>query len=326
MQKISSVNELVMRWGNSLSTALLDPVCTIFSTPGINGVIGYRNKLNCWIVYGDPVCAPSDSIRLAQAFDAYCKSQGKKAIYVCVSAQFANWALENICSTLIKIGNEFILDPCIDPRTGHEGRLLRKKENHARRSGITVHEYLMQNTELEKSLQDMITSWLRGRHGPQLFMSHITAFADRFNERWFYAQQGHTLLGACLLNRMEARQGWVLTFLMATPEAPNGTTELLLLTVLETLQREACRFFTLGIAVAVQLEQTIGLGKFHKWFVRNIFKIIKKIFHLNRRTIYWKKFQPQSEPAYLLFSQSRLSLRVILAIILAFNASLISKK
>src|ERR1700733_11495459 len=59
--KNRSVVDYVQKWGHASSIALFDPACKIFSDPDVDGVIGYRLQSKCVIVFGDPVCAPSDT-------------------------------------------------------------------------------------------------------------------------------------------------------------------------------------------------------------------------------------------------------------------------
>jgi len=63
-EKISDIKsipvELIKRWGGASSITMMDPICKHFSIPQIDGVIGYRSEFGCAIVYGDPLCNPSD--------------------------------------------------------------------------------------------------------------------------------------------------------------------------------------------------------------------------------------------------------------------------
>ena len=116
------------------------------------------------------------------------------------------------------------------------------------------------------------------------------------------------------MNRLEARQGWLITHLITTPGSPNGTSEFLTITALKILRDEGCSFLTVGIEASNQLGEIVGLSKFYTSLAHRSFKIINQVFHLNNRAIYWKKFQPQIEPAYVLFSKKPSGLHEILAL------------
>ena len=65
------VVEMVRKWGGPTSDAVLDPAMLYFEHPGIQGVMGYRIKRGCAIVFGDPICADSDRATLAVAFHRF---------------------------------------------------------------------------------------------------------------------------------------------------------------------------------------------------------------------------------------------------------------
>ena len=163
MQTDSSISSLVKRWGNSLSIALVEPGFEIFRTPDIDGVIGYRNESGYLIAFGDPICAPDDAFNLAKAFQNHLQEKGKQLIYIGTSAKFSNWAIQNVCTSLIEIGGEIILNPQFDLEKGSKGHLIRKKEKHAQHEGITVKEYLLPDVPLEQVLQQTADDWQKSR-------------------------------------------------------------------------------------------------------------------------------------------------------------------
>lgn len=313
----------VRRWGGSSSDAILDPVCKIFTSPTIEGLIGYRVELNCVVVFGDPICAPIDRQLLVQAFHDYYK-ESHNIIYVMASEEFSKWGIEHGCRALIEFGQELIMDPHADPRArqGTHASLVRRKVRHALRAGVQVKEYVGFDKKLEEAITQVGISWLQSRRGPQVYISHVRLFADRFGKRWFYAQQGDHIVGVLLLNQLQAQQGWLLNHLMITPDAQHGTPELLVVTALETLQQESCHFVTFGSSPAKQLGQVVGLSKSSAWLSRQGFKLANKLFHLHGHNMFWEKFHPESKPTYLLFHQSHIGWRELLGLSRALNVSL----
>ena len=89
--------------------------------------------------------------------------------------------------------------------------------------------------------------------------------------------------------------------------------------ILEALRNKGCHFLTYGMIPASQLGEIIGINKFTAWIARCTFKIIKWIFKLNQRKLYWKKFHPKTEPSYLLFSKSHLGWQEIRSILNALK-------
>lgn len=316
------VADHVRLWGTSASIALLDPACKIFSLNGLRGVIGYRQQLGCAIVFGDPVCPPANLSTLTFAFHDYCKKRNWKVIYSVASQQFSHWALGNVCQSSIEFGQELILDPSHNPKEGAVGRKLRNKLSHATHAGVEVEEYLPQNEHLEYEMTQVARSWLDARKGPQIYLAPIDLFAHREGKRWFYAQQQDQIVGVLLLDRLHARQGWLFNLLLTHPTAPHGTSELLVIKALENLKAEECRFATCGAFPGDALGNITGLGPLSTWMAHKGFKLAKQFFHLNSRKTYWKKFHPQSESSFLLFSEPRITMRQSLALIRSLNASI----
>jgi lysylphosphatidylglycerol synthetase-like protein (DUF2156 family) len=315
--------DFVHRWGSSASFALLDSNCQIFTTPHIDGIIGYHTESDCAVVFGDPICAQKKQPELAKAFHKFCVEKKINPIYTMASENFAHWAIGSVSKALLEVTHELVLQPHShkDPSLGSEGRMLRKKINHALHEGTIISEYKGNNPDLEASLELAEKAWLNNRRGPQIFLANISLFGNREGKRWFYAIKGGDVVGVLLLNRVEARDGWLLNLLFATPQASNGTSELLVSTVLETLRNEQCPFLTFGATPVGELGEIVGLNDFSTWFARKAFRLSKWFFHLDGRRDYWKKFQPKIEPSYILLSKPSVNLGEIRGILRAFHVS-----
>lgn len=322
IEKSDTVAEYIRRWGGSASIALLDPACEHFGIPHHDGIIGYRSKTDCAVVLGDPVCPPAQKANLVRSFHEYCKESGKNIIYTTTSEHFSFWAMQNVCSAMIHVGNELICDPRHDPQEGSSGRKLRNKVSHCVHAGVTIEEYHSYDPNIEQAIIHVGKSWLHARQGPQIYLAGVDLFAHRTGKRWFYARQGTQVVGVLLLNELQAHNGWLVNLLLASPEAPHGTTELLVVSVLEALRRENCYYISFGTTPADQLGEIVGLGMISSWIARAVFKAAKSFFRLDARKKYWNKFHPQSEPSYLLFSQPHIGLREIKSVMSALNVSL----
>lgn len=315
------IAEHIRQFGGSASISLFDPACSIFSTPHIDGVIGYRIESQCAVVFGDPVCSLHDRARLAIAFHDFCKKKRLSIVYVTASSDFARWAIQNDCGSYVDIGDELVIDPYNDPKQGSKGRLLRGKVNQATRAGITVHEYVGHDPLLQQKLESVAKAWLDARHGPQIYLAQVDLFSVQTGKRWFYAKHNEEVIGVVLLNELKAKEGWLMQLLMVKPNVTNGTSEMLITETLATLKREGCHFMTFGVAQKEELGAMMGFGKMSIWLARLGFKAAKKVFPLDGRRKYWKKFHPELESSFLVFSKGRISLRQIRSLLKALNVS-----
>lgn len=308
--------EWVRQWGGSTSDAILDPAVKIFSMPDIKGFIAYRLSHGCAIVFGDPICAPADVAVLTKAFHQFMDKQDIRIIYLIVTQEFAKWAIENVCGALLEFGQELILNPLSDPRkmTNEHGRLVRKKINHATRAGVSVQEYLHSDPALEQSIEKLGDIWLKKHHDHHFHICNLALFNDRVGKRWFYAKNQGNIVGLVILNQFKAHQGWFINNLIVIPGAPHGTSELLIISALETLAKEECRFVTLGMVTNSEIGEIIGLNKFYASIGRMAFKLASKIGHLDNLKIFWSKFNPSTKPGYLLFNRKSIGVRELLAI------------
>jgi lysylphosphatidylglycerol synthetase-like protein (DUF2156 family) len=313
--------EYIQRWGNGSSVALFNPACLFFSVPDIEGVIGYRKAGNVAVVFGDPVCPRSDMPLLLQAFTHYCKEHGWRATYIAVSEWVCEWILQHKKTAAVHFASEIIIDPSFDPQasTGHDARALRNKHNQCVRDGILVKEYTGNDAAVEKAMSAVAQAWLQGRRGPQISFVSVDTFLQKASKRFFYTEHNGAITGVLLLNRLNAYAGWLMNIVMVKPDAHNATSEFLFMQVLGVLRDEKCTFLTTGPSPCIP-HRLSGLNAIARMTIRLGFRIVKKVFQMNNRQRYWKKFNPRKEPMFVVFGNSRVGLCEIVAILRAFNA------
>lgn len=313
--------ELVVRWGSAASEVLIDSKCDVFREPHIEGIVGYRIELGCAVTYGDPICPKENTFSLAQVFHKHFKNQDN-VIYLIASERFAKWAINNICSIMLQVGEELILNPQVNPLLRPTSHKLRNKVKHAKNIGLTVNEYIEDNTELENSISQVGEEWHRARHGPQIYLSKLDLFGNRTGKRWFYVKDKEKVIAMALLSRLEMRKGWLLKYCIHIPSVTRGTPELLVCSILDFLRDEGCTFLTIGVIPADTLGDAKGLSKLSKFFAVKVFKIAKWLFHLNQRKNFWEKFHPEVEKIYVLFDKPRLGLKEIKVLMRALKIDL----
>jgi lysylphosphatidylglycerol synthetase-like protein (DUF2156 family) len=316
-----TVVKIVRKWGDVNTDGILDSCCKIFSVPTIEGLIGYRIECRNAIVFGDPLCAPENKGALALAFQHYCEEQKLGVVYTIVSEEFTYWGVEHLSGALIEFGDKFVLDPFNNPmdNTGSKAVLVRKKIKQALRNEAVVQEYFGKDLFLEQKIEEVADGWLQSRKGLQVYLSKINLFKNPYGKRWFYAKHKENIVGILTLNDLQSHQGWLLNNLMITPEAPSGTSELLVISALEVLKKENCRFVLVGPVPAKQLGEIIGLNPLSTAFVRGLFTCAKKILRLEGHGVFWEKFQPTLQKSYLLFPKKNLRFSSIKALFQAFN-------
>lgn len=87
-----------------------------------------------------------------------------------------------------------------------------------------------------------------------------------------------------------------------------------MISILEVLRNENCRFLTYGMVPAKSLGEIVGLDKFSTYMAKFCFKLTKWIFHLDSLKMFWQKFHPKTERAFVMFSKQNLGLQEIRAL------------
>jgi lysylphosphatidylglycerol synthetase-like protein (DUF2156 family) len=323
---LSSVTELVQRYGGAVSPALYDPRCEHFMTPGIPGVIGYRSSYRCAVALGDPVCAPHDVDRFTERFRQACAVRGQSVVIANASEALTARCRRNDWG-VVELAEELVVDPQHDPQAGPAGRELRKKVRRAEKWGVAVAEYRPRyscDAALECELETVASAWLAARHGMQVYINQVLLFSQRVGKRWFYATTaGGRAIGLLELVRLDARDGWVVMHLLAAPEAPSGTTEALVTTAMRTLGDEGCHFLTFGPSPRGELGEMQGVSRVGELLARTVFSLAARAFHLDSKSRYRRKFQTSGEEKmYLLFNPPSIGMLEVIALLRAFNVSL----
>jgi lysylphosphatidylglycerol synthetase-like protein (DUF2156 family) len=311
-----SLKKLVRQWGNAFSEVLLEPPPSqVFTTSGIDGAIGYRIHSKYAITFGDPICPEEHAPELATAFHQFCQENNLNIIYLIASEKFANWAIQNQCRVMMEVAEELIFDPQQNLTDGRKSHKLRNYIHHAEHEGVTFHEYLSHDEQLEQSINEFGKEWLKSRRGPQIHLGILDFFDSRINRRWFYVQQEGRIVGVALLTKLDYEKGWLLKYLLTNLAAPRGTSEMLMLSILDVLRAEGCRFLTYGVVAANSLGEIVGLNKFSTFIARLGFSLTKWFFQLDRRKLFWKKFHPKAERAFVLSSKPTFGFQEIRAIL-----------
>lgn len=309
--------ELFIRYGSAASEAMFDYPCDFFQTAGCEGIIAYRIEFHCAIIFGDPICPPEELVPLTQAFHEFCQASRLSVIYITVSEAFAQFAKE-YCPISIEVCEELIFDPQVNPAA--ESHRLQHRVDKAVKHGLTFHEYLPPDPEIEQKLLEVGEKWRKARNGLSMHLGHLNFFESTLGKRWFYVKDKDQITAMAMVSRLEAQNGWLLKFFIMLPEAFHDTSEFLMISLLTTLREEGCHFLTKGMAPATTLGTVKGLrwgSRLAKW----TYRMISSLFKFEKRKAYWNRYHPQTVPSYVLLSSPRMGFNEIRALIRVFKIS-----
>lgn len=314
----------VRKYGGQASDAILDADCKQFTTPGIDGFIGYKTPGDCAVIFGDPVTAKTDFESILKAFFATISPQFHNTIFITASKNLKELLFGKFVHAAVQFGNELHLDPFDDPLklTGEKASLVRRKVRHATKEGVTVQEYKGNDPALENEFEKLAVRWRNSRKGVQIHTSQIKIFENRLGKRWFYASKEGKVLGILLLNQTESSNGYLLNRYLVLPQAPGGVPESLVIAALNALREEGCHHLSFGSAINLSTRSIDGFSPVQSWIAEKTLQLSDSLFKLSQRQSFWEKFHPESEPSYILFQRPKVGLKEIFSLCKALNVSL----
>ena len=231
-----------------------------------DAVVGYVDAAGWRVVAGCPVAAPAQWSSVAERF---IEDAGRPVAFLGVEDDFLE-ALRGsgVTCDALKIAEQPDLDPRNYSVDGQARRSLRSQLNRARNKGVRVRRVQPEALQrapgsLRAEIERVLERWLESRRMSVLrFMVDLQPFTFPEERRYFVAEQGDQPVGFLSSVPVYGREGWFLEDLVRVPDAPNGTSELLVNAALEEARAEGCGYVTFGIAPLAGIER--GPGP-HRW-------------------------------------------------------------
>jgi|WetSurMetagenome_2_1015567.scaffolds.fasta_scaffold00148_10 lysylphosphatidylglycerol synthetase-like protein (DUF2156 family) len=310
---------LVRKYGtNAFSTLLLYDEVVSFPLKTCEGFIGYRNGRKLLLVFGEPVCDPSNYHAAVEEFISFCRKSGKQFLFICCSEVFKN-AVEDIGFSSILIGDDFIFDTATYAPRGDKGKMVRLARNHALRAGASVKEYDHSkgpDLELEKKFSEISIRWLRATNRFKAHILNLNLFDHRDLKRYFYAEVAGEPVAFISCLPIYGRDGLLLEDVIRDPNAPYGIIELITLSVIDNLKQNGGKMLTFGISPRVDVSALKGpslvVARLGVWFANKTFSL-KKLYHFRK-----KFYTSLAEPSYLLKYPKGLGLLDLVRILTSF--------
>lgn len=237
-----------------LSLSSLQPEMEYFDVPRV-GYIAFRTHGACDFVLAHPVCADTNLEKLIAAF----LHEHPWASFVQIDEALARLLRETFGYYSVQVGVECRLNADRWTLQGGDKAHIRRWLNTAKNAQVTVRE-----VERDTSLSDMqrvSERWLATRTNSVKLKFLVRDFftEPRCAElsRVFGAYQEGRLVGIVEFDPVYAGKmitGYYVNLVRTAPEAPNGTSVLIITIALERFQREAICNLSLGLAPLAQLK------------------------------------------------------------------------
>lgn len=228
----------------------ITPDVQVWTCREAEGAIAYNEFGKAWLVPGDPLASVENVGKVCACFLQEARANGRVVGFMPATEQFAKQS-KALGLRAIKIGSAPYFDLATWAPRGDRAKKARAGVNQARRSGVRVTEIVDVDERLVRETACLCKSWLTTRRSALKFewLFKIDLFQHREMKKYFAARDANgNLVGFLAASPIPARDGWYLEDVLRKKDAPNGTTDLLVVEVLDLLKRGGAKIATLGTA------------------------------------------------------------------------------
>jgi lysylphosphatidylglycerol synthetase-like protein (DUF2156 family) len=284
---------------------VLDPSYKLFTSQHGHGALVYKVKNGTAVVTGDPLC-PSDQYKpLLREF----KSATRLGLaFMGVSQDFAEYATRKGWTTM-HFGRERALNPLtnkvLHQQAGKRLMAQNRKLLDSKRGKLTVDLYCpsatRRNPFLETEIQHLYDTWRTERNakfgdGAQAFVTVFDLFSRPDITLYVYARDHEgTMVGMAALRSLAAPCGFHLDPCIASPSAPSGVSDLLLIISLMLLRGAGISYMSLGYEPFPELGDIAGQPKFQASIARWGYRRVIESLPVGGKAAYFDKFRPDDD-------------------------------
>lgn len=238
---------LLQRYGwNATSFQVLEPGLRYWFG-GDDTCVAYVDTGKAFVVAGAPIADEASVRQTAERFAAFARRCRRRLRFFAVADRF----LELAPFAALQIGEQPCWQPADWPAILKGSRSLREQLRRARAHGVTVRR--LAATELEgpvrAGVEELIARWLGTRRmAPMGFLVEVHPFSFAHERRYYVAEREGRILGFLAAVPIYARGGWFFEDLLRDPDAPNGTSELLVDAAMRDVAEAGAGYVTLGLA------------------------------------------------------------------------------
>lgn len=306
------VLDLVLRHGSDATAFQTVHAGFHYFWHGSNACVPYADTGRAWVAAGAPVAARDERAAAVGAFLDAARAAGRRACFFASEERLLDAEGEPLDS--LSIGEQPIWDPRAWAASLTQHRSLREQLRRARAKGVSTRELTVSDLEssaLREQVARVSERWLAARRlAPMAFLVQLEPFGFAEQRRMFVAERDGQVIGFAGLIPVPARRGWFLESLVRDPEAPNGTSELLVNAVMAWAGRSECSWLTLGLApLSGPLPPLLQLAR----------NSTRRLYDFAGLRAYKAKFRPQSwQPAFLCYPRTGRALFAVLDTLAAF--------
>jgi phosphatidylglycerol lysyltransferase len=206
---------------------------------GTGAALAYRDTGRSWIAVGTPLVETAAVACAARRFAEAARAQRRRAVFFGVEQIDAFTGFRRLA-----LGLQSILLPERWPATLGAHRKLREQLRRARAKGVTVRlasaADVAPGTALRGEIERLRREWLAARPmEPMGFLVAVEPFHAAHHHLYVVAERRGRVVQVLSAVPAFASRGWLFEDMLRGPDAPNGTTELVLDLALRTIAGDA---------------------------------------------------------------------------------------
>jgi phosphatidylglycerol lysyltransferase len=286
-------------------------------------VVGFVEVGRFRVVAGAPICAPGQAGVVATRFLEDCSGRGSSALFFCADALFLDQlGAADVPFCHVQIGEQPEWVPGRYALAGPLRRSLRSQVNRARNKGVEVSRLSPDALDGTRRAQveGVLADWLASRRmGVMRFMVDLQPFSHAAERRYYLASHAERAVGFLAAIPVYGRRGWFLEDVIRVPDAPNGTTEMLIERALADARDAGDDYLTLGLAPLSGVETGPGPHRLLRRCFKGSWDHLKPLYDFAGIRSFKARFRPDTwAPQYLVASPPRLGVFEIHAVLRAF--------
>jgi ergosteryl-3beta-O-L-aspartate synthase len=321
-RKLPPLHDLIANYGDATSTSWGDERYKIWRDADTGAAVAYVPSQSFAILPGDPLCDPSQYLRIISAFLHWLKRETKlKPIWILCShavqevlGQRLGW------KSLTCVADERV-DPQRNPAlTDTE---VSRKIRHAKSEGVKITdlpEGKLVPDDIKERANARVQDWLANRKGTQIHLSEIDLFRDEAHRRYFYAEdKDGQICGIAVLAMLAPRFGWQAKYTLDFPGAPSGTIEYITTHAISAAALSGIKRLTFGGGATDHFTPGHHLSGAKVKVLQRAYETLVKQFYLTRKSEFRAKMGAMEEPLWIAYPPHGLGTKGIKAIMNFFE-------
>jgi phosphatidylglycerol lysyltransferase len=247
---LSESRELVMAYGrNATACQILNPGMSQWFSTRRDAVVGYVLQGTWILVAGEPVCPAATLPGAVLEFEQHLARQGRKVCYVCAEDSLRDLLAPSASHSSITIGAQPVWNPADWPAIVQSRSSLRAQLRRSMNKGVRIDSMPAREGAGNAEISQVLREWLGGRLLPPMhFLVEPEVLSGLADDRLLLvARREGRIVAFLVASPVPSRNGYLIEQLARSPQAPNGTSELLIDAAMGRFAEAGCTFATMGL-------------------------------------------------------------------------------